>query len=103
MLLIKRSSKSEYRYRLVVRPKAIEYKEDCLCYLSSTFSLHPVVFSESFHNLLTRPDGTYVYVQCIGRPLPLGFTKTPPGKPCTDHPTGSLLQTHLLDHLVVTH
>ena len=42
-------------------------------------------------------------VQCIGRPLPLDFTKTPSGKPCTDHPTGSLLQTPLLDHLVVMH
>ena len=42
-------------------------------------------------------------VQYIGRPLLLDFTKTPPGKSCTDHPTGSLLQTPLLDHLVVTH
>ena len=48
MLLIKRSSNSECRYRLVVRLKAIEYKEDCLCYLSSTSSLHPVVLPESF-------------------------------------------------------
>ena len=38
MLLIKRSSKSERRYRLVVRLKAIEYKENFLCYLSSTAS-----------------------------------------------------------------
>ena len=35
-----RSSKSERRYRLVVRLKAIEYKENFLCYLSSTASLH---------------------------------------------------------------
>ena len=48
MLLIKRSSKSEHRYRLVVRLKAIKYKEDYLCYLSSTSSLHSVVLPESF-------------------------------------------------------
>ena len=48
MFLIERSSKSECRYWLVVRLKAIEYKEDCLCYLSSTSSLHPVVLRESF-------------------------------------------------------
>ena len=35
MLLIKKSSKSECRYRLVVKLKAIEYKENFLCYLSS--------------------------------------------------------------------
>ena len=35
MLLIKRSSKSERRYRVVVRLKAIEYKENFLYYLSS--------------------------------------------------------------------
>ena len=40
--------KSERRYQLVVRLKAIKYKEDCLCYLSSTSSLHPVVHPESF-------------------------------------------------------
>ena len=40
MLLIKRSSKLEYRYRLVVRPKAIKYKKNFLCYLASTASLH---------------------------------------------------------------
>ena len=39
MLLIERSSKSKRRYRLVVRLKAIEYKENFLCYLSSTASL----------------------------------------------------------------
>ena len=39
MLLIERSSKSERRYQLVVRLKAIEYKEDFLCYLSFTSSL----------------------------------------------------------------
>ena len=39
MLLIERSLKSEHRYRLVVKLKAIEYKEDFLCYLSSTSNL----------------------------------------------------------------
>ena len=34
-----RSSSLERRYQLVVRLKAIEYKEDFLCYLSSTSSL----------------------------------------------------------------
>ena len=92
-----RSSKSERRYRLVVRLKAIEYKEDCLCSLSSTSSLHPVVLLESSIIFLL------IWTQCIGRPLPLDFTKTPPGKPCMDHLIGSLLQTPLLDHLVVTH
>ena len=43
-----RSLKSERKYQLVVRLKAIEYKEDCLCYLSSTSSLHLVVLLESF-------------------------------------------------------
>ena len=94
-----RSSKSEWRYRLVVRLKAIEYKEDYLCYLSSTSSLHLIVLLESSIIFLL----VCVCTQCIGRPLPLDFTKTPPGKPYTDHPTGSLLQTPLLDHLVVTH
>ena len=41
-----RSSKSERRYRLVVRLKAIKYKEDFLCYLSSTASLA----SRPFHS-----------------------------------------------------
>ena len=40
MLLIERSLKSERRYRLVVRLKAIKYTEDCFYYLSSTASLH---------------------------------------------------------------
>ena len=35
-----RSSKSERRYWFVVRLKAIEYKEDFLCYLCFTTSLH---------------------------------------------------------------
>ena len=39
MLLIEKSSKSERRYWLVVRLKAIEYKENFLCYLSSTANL----------------------------------------------------------------
>ena len=48
LLIEDRSLKSERRYRLVVRLKAIEYKEDYLCYLSSTSSLHPVVLPKSF-------------------------------------------------------
>ena len=48
LLIDDKSSKSEHRYRLVVRLKAIKYKENCLCYLSSTSSLHPVVLSEPF-------------------------------------------------------
>ena len=35
-----RSSKSKHRYQLVIRLKAIKYKEDCFWYLSSTASLH---------------------------------------------------------------
>ena len=38
MLLIKRFSESEHRYWLVVRLKAIEYKEDFIYYLSSIAS-----------------------------------------------------------------
>ena len=48
LLIENRSLNSERRYWLVVRLKAIEYKEDYLCYLSSTSSLHPVVLPESF-------------------------------------------------------
>ena len=47
-LIENRSLKLEHRYRLVVRLKAIKYKEDYLCYLSSTSSLHLVVLPESF-------------------------------------------------------
>ena len=36
-IFIKKSSKSERRYQLVVRLNAIKYKEDFLCYLSSYF------------------------------------------------------------------
>ena len=39
VLLIKRSLRLERRYWLVVRVKTIRYKEDFLCYLSSTVSL----------------------------------------------------------------
>ena len=39
MHLIEKSSESKYRYWLVVRLKAIKYKEDFLRYLSSTASL----------------------------------------------------------------
>ena len=51
MLLIKRSLKSERRYWLVVRLKAIKYKEDFLCYLSSTSSLQgpPSPQTQSLH------------------------------------------------------
>ena len=42
-------------------------------------------------------------VQCIGWSLPLSFIKTPPGKPCMDHWSESLLQIPLLDYLVVTY
>ena len=45
-LIEDRSSKSKRRYRLVVRLKAIEYKENCLCYLSSTSIFHSVVLPE---------------------------------------------------------
>ena len=38
ILLIKRSPKLERKYWLVIRLKAIEYKENFLCYLSSTAS-----------------------------------------------------------------
>ena len=48
LLIEDRSLKSERRYWLVVRLKAIEYKENHLCYLSSTSSLYPVVLPESF-------------------------------------------------------
>ena len=44
--------KSEHRYQLVVRLKTIEYREDYLCYLSSTSSLYLVVLPESFIILL---------------------------------------------------
>ena len=40
VLLIKRSSKSECRYWLVVRLIAIKYKKNFLCYLFSIASLH---------------------------------------------------------------
>ena len=39
VLLIKRSSKSERRYWLIVKLKAIKYKEDFVYYLSFTISL----------------------------------------------------------------
>ena len=59
-----RSSKSKRRYRLVVRLKAIEYKENYLCYLSSIASFHPIVSRRSFPwalcYLLTCSDSTYV-------------------------------------------
>ena len=106
VLLIKREIfKSECRYQLVVRLKAIKYKKDCLCYLSSTSSFHPVVFSESFSNflLVLIVRMCICDMQYIGRLLPLDFTKTPSGKPYTDHPTRFLLQIPLLDHLVVTY
>ena len=44
MLLIERSLESEHRYRLIVRLKVIEYKEDFFCYLSSTASLQGFLF-----------------------------------------------------------
>ena len=105
MLLIKRFSKSKRSYWFLVRLKAIKYKEDCLSYLSSTFSLYPIVLPESFiiFLLVLMICLCMHNVQYIGRPLPLDFTKTPSSKLCMDHPIGSFLQTPLLDHLVVTH
>ena len=87
MFLIERSSKSERRYRLVVRLKAIEYKKDYFCYLSSTSSLHPVVLPKSSIIFLL----VCICAQCISQPLLLDFTKTPLSKPCMDHQIGSLL------------
>ena len=76
MLLIKRSSKSKRRYWLVVKLKAIKYKEDFLCYLSATASLQgflslkpqDVVLPQVFHLLLLfcqlpYPPVTLEYVQ----------------------------------------
>ena len=48
LLIEDRSSKSEHKYWLEVRLKAIEYNEDYLCYLFFTSSLHLVVLPESF-------------------------------------------------------
>ena len=99
MLLIKKSSKPEHRYRLVVKLKAIKYKENFLCYLFFTasyfhspwmptnplrhFSCPPVIWNtyNRAHNCDGYPIGSSFRVLYLSHTGPSSSTRPSPTRP----------------------
>ena len=68
LLLIKRSSKSKYRYQLVVRQKTIKYKENFLYHLSSIASL---AFICLFISKVSRRSPSWMLINLLYHLSPL--------------------------------